>query len=198
MLDVLLAYEMIADSPEEAGSYGEMIVNSVAQLKKYRDQEHYLFKDVYIENSNGVVQQIDHIFIFKTGIFVVETKMFSDKRVVADNENTWYATDGSHKLEFYNPIKQNESHARAVKELLGNLYDVAPLVVFAWNNKPKINNPCVLNFSEFKDYPLNHKPERELNSDDMKYICDVLIENDKHKSELKKKHQDQLNRLKKT
>ena len=45
MLGALLGYEMIADSPEENGEYGEMIVNSIIKLKAFGDQERYLIKD---------------------------------------------------------------------------------------------------------------------------------------------------------
>ncbi len=44
MLGPLLFYEMISDSPEEAGAFGEMIVNNTIKLKKYKEVECHLFK----------------------------------------------------------------------------------------------------------------------------------------------------------
>lgn len=181
--------EAIADTPEEAGEYGEMIVNSTIKTKFYKDVECHLFKDVYIEDNKGV-HQIDHIFILKTGIFVVETKMFSNGKVIGDaDDKIWVALNGEHKTQFVNPIIQNETHVRVVKDLLDDEYDVNSVVVFAWGNKPRnCKSPIVLNYSEFLQYPLNFKPKKELNSEDIKRICDILNENEKKKPELKAKH----------
>ena len=186
-------YSLSSDSPEEAGAFGEMIVNNTMKLKKYQDIECYLFKDVYIDGPDRV-NQIDHIFILKTGIFVVETKMFSNGKVNGtDNDEMWFYN----KKPFLNPIIQNESHVRALRKLIGDSFNIIPLVVFAWNNKPKTcKNQHVLNYSEFIDYPLNYIPDKELSSDDMKHICYLLTENEKIKPELKLKHREQLKKAK--
>ena len=193
-----LFYSMMSDSPEEVGSFGEMIVNNTAKLKRYKEANCKLYKDVYIDGPDRV-NQIDHIFILKTGIFLIETKMFSKGRIIGeDDDEIWVNSYDGYKTPFLNPIIQNQSHLRALRKLLGDSYEIIPLVVFAWNNKPKTcKNPYVLNYREFVNYPLEYKSNKELSEEDIAHICHLLDENIKNKKELKKKHIEQMIKAKK-
>ena len=75
MFGAYLFYDLIADNSEDTGAYGEMIVNSVISLPAFKNKNCKLYKDVYIDGPDRV-NQIDHIFILKNGIFLIETKMF--------------------------------------------------------------------------------------------------------------------------
>ena len=193
-----LFYSMISDTTDEAGSYGEMIVNNTIKTKAYQGVTFRLFKDVYIDGPDRV-NQIDHIFVMKTGIFVVETKMFSNGVIIGnEDDEIWVNKKGGHVTQFLNPIIQNQSHVRALMKLIGDSYEIVPLVVFAWGNKPtSCKDPSVLNYSEFINYPLNYKPRKELSDEDIERVCSILTENEKYKTELKEKHKEQMKNLKK-
>ncbi len=51
-----LFYSLLADSTDEAGAYGEMVVSSVSALKEYKELNCHLFKDVYINGPDRVNQ----------------------------------------------------------------------------------------------------------------------------------------------
>lgn len=193
MFGAYLFYDLIADNSEDTGAYGEMIVNSVISLPAFKNKNCKLYKDVYIQND-GFVSQIDHIFIMDIGVLVVETKMFNGVVAGSPSDMYWYATNYGHRIQFYNPIKQNAAHVEAVRKLIGD-YNIIPLVVFAWSNKPKREMNGVLNFSEFKDYPLFNQTENPLSSEDIEYICHLLDENNKNKKVLKEKHLKQIKEL---
>lgn len=197
MLGALLGYEMIADSPEENGEYGEMIVNSIIKLKVFGDQERYLIKDLYIEDDRGV-HQIDHIFIFKNGVFVVETKMFGGKILGKEDDQVWTAYySPKETIPFVNPLKQNESHIRALKYKFKDMFDFQSVIVFPNNNKPLGCPDNVLNFKELKHYFLDYKPKKELSSEEMQYLKGALEDIAKNRKELRAKHREKLKALRK-
>lgn len=189
-----LLYDLSDSTYDETGAFGEMIVNSIVKLRKYKERKHYLFKDVYIEN-NGSINQIDHIFVLNTGVFVVETKMINRKIYGKEEDLYWHFNDSLGRHDLYNPILQNEKHVKAVKRLLGNNFPVYSVVVFPKENKPKNMPSNVLNFSEFIDYPLNYQSEMLLSDKDIDYIKHILDNNNQKKEELKSKHKQIIKEL---
>lgn len=77
--------------------------------------EYKVLHDILIpyKNWNLDYSQIDHVVTSIYGIFVIEAKNYSGV-IAGDEDGDWYLNDRRIK----NPIKQNERHINAIKDLL--------------------------------------------------------------------------------
>lgn len=95
--------------------------------------------NIYLDNKNTETTEIDILAITKNGIYVFEMKNYAG--YIYGSENDQYWTQVFHKrskFQFYNPLKQNYAHTRAVENYLElNKGLVIPIVVFS--NRSKLN-----------------------------------------------------------
>ena len=77
------------------------------------------FNDVTLRVRDGTTTQIDHVFVSKFGVFVVETKNMSGRIYGAARDRQWTQVFPSCEYPFQNPLRQNHRHVKAVEELLG-------------------------------------------------------------------------------
>ena len=103
--------------------------------------EYHLFNDVYICFNDRSVQ-IDHIVVSKYGIFVIETKNIKGWILGSDTSEYWTKNMYGKKYKFYNPVKQNYSHVKALQILLKISRDkFMPIVAFL----PQATLKCTTN-----------------------------------------------------
>ncbi len=74
--------------------------------------------------------------ILSKGLFVFESKNYSGWIFGSENQKNWYQTlpkgrENSHKEHFYNPIMQNRSHIKYLKELLGEQVPMHSIIAFS-------------------------------------------------------------------
>ncbi len=62
--------------------------------------------------------QIDHLYVSRYGIFVVETKNYAGWIYGDAKQKQWTQVLYQQKRRFYNPLKQNETHIKALAYLL--------------------------------------------------------------------------------
>ncbi|MCH5163211.1 MAG: NERD domain-containing protein [Clostridiales bacterium] len=97
-------------APESKGERGE---NKVAQvLGNTIEGEQYVINDLLFENEPGQSCQIDHVFINKFGIWVIETKNYAGSIYGQEDQREWtqVLASGYVKNKLHNPVKQNASH----------------------------------------------------------------------------------------
>ena len=90
---------------------------------EFKDSKHsIILHDVRLEH-NGRTAQIDHIFIGRTGVTVLESKSFTGELMIKD--------DGSLVVKYAktintypNPIEQNNRHAQVLKELINDNFNL--------------------------------------------------------------------------
>ena len=127
------------------GEQGEQIVASVLESDK---SFHRLINNLVLLGDNQVSHQIDHILIRSNGIFVIETKNYYGVISGQENDSYWkktFSVKGKVKTEtFHNPIKQNQSHIRIIKRVIGKDYPIYCFVVYIQNNANGIDlfNVC--------------------------------------------------------
>lgn len=143
------------------GVVGEHRVKKV--LGKTVESDHYVFNNVIFLDDQGHSHQIDHLYISKAGIFVIETKLWQGKIYGNDNMDEWVQwvkkdTDKlgrktktrRYKNKLHNPVKQNKGHIYALKGLLGDqkYYNV---VCFAKRSHPEgVSSDFVYSLVELK------------------------------------------------
>ena len=127
------------------GEEGEQLVASLLDS----DQSfHRLINNLVLLGDNQVSHQIDHILIRNNGIFVIETKNHYGLISGQEDDSYWkktYPVKGKIKTEtFHNPLKQNQSHIRIIKRIIGHDYPIYCFVVFIKNNVDGIDlfNVC--------------------------------------------------------
>lgn len=105
-------------SPEAIGARGE---NRVAKiLGDTIAGQQYVINNLLFTDASGRSCQIDHVFINRFGIWVIETKNYAGQIYGEENQREWtqVLAYGNTKNKFYNPIKQNITHIYRLSEVL--------------------------------------------------------------------------------
>lgn len=82
-------------------------------------EEYEIFNDILLKTDDGSTHQIDHVVISPYGVFVLETKGYMGKLYGGQYSDQWTEYMGGKGYDFYNPIKQNYGHMKALQEVLG-------------------------------------------------------------------------------
>lgn len=106
-------------TPDEKGKRGEAIV--AKQLGQNIPDEQYVINDILFSDTKGNSCQIDHVYINKYGIWVIETKNYGGTIYGSSERMQWTQVFnyGANKNKFYNPVKQNVTHIYRLSVYLG-------------------------------------------------------------------------------
>lgn len=117
--------------PSTRGNLGE---NAVAKMLSQFDGT--IFNDYIMVDEFNKSHQIDHIYVGKQGVFVIETKNYSGDIYGGAEQKEWtqVLAGGNVKNTFYNPVKQNATHTYHIKSLLPKSVWVNSCVVFVQGN----------------------------------------------------------------
>ena len=144
----LIVWRFFASDPKNVGKAGE---KRVSRKLDWLPREYIVLNDVMLPTQYGTTQ-IDHIVVSPYGVFVIETKNYKGWIFGHENSEEWKQSLlgkktlygwSSEQHKFRNPIRQNQTHARAVKRILADLGDfpIVPIVVFSDNAELKITTP---------------------------------------------------------
>ena len=95
----------------------------------------YVVHDVFLEEKEGVSSELDHVYICKAGIFLLETKGEAAviKGQALDPEWRGRANEGEKPVT--NPILQNQAHVERLRNLWGEgIPKIYPISVFPYGN----------------------------------------------------------------
>lgn len=121
------------------GYLGELTIRFL--LRFLNKKEYKTINNIRLFN-NGIMAQIDHLVVSRYGIFVIETKNYRGWIFGSENAYQWTQVIFQRKYKFYNPIRQNLGHIKALQANL-NQYphlDYFPIVVFTRGSKLKVNS----------------------------------------------------------
>ena len=97
------------------GLFGEYLSNF--SLNSVQGVSRTLY-NIYLPMRNGKPTEIDLVFIHETGIYVIESKNYSAWIYGNGDDQNWTQVfPNRKKFSFYNPIKQNETHIRALQHV---------------------------------------------------------------------------------
>ena len=103
-------------SPVGKGYVGEMLVRLAAWL--FLDKRTYRrVHNVTLATPDGTTQ-IDHVFLSRFGIFVVETKNMQGWIFGGENQAQWTQKIYRRTFKFQNPLRQNFKHVKALEATL--------------------------------------------------------------------------------
>ena len=163
-------------SLESRGEHGE---NCVAQILGDTIRgEQYVINDLLFQNEDGQSCQIDHIYINKFGIWVIETKNYAGNIYGQENQREWtqVLAYGNEKNKFYNPIKQNATHIYHLSNYLKVKNVFINVVVFL--SHADITNIVSNNVYSIYELPKikNQTTNITLSIDKMEYYYKKLLE----------------------
>nr|WP_320011292.1 nuclease-related domain-containing protein [uncultured Desulfobulbus sp.] len=139
LLTIIILVTFFLKSSWFKGAIGEFKVNSIIK-KRLNKVDYKILKDVLLPAENGTTQ-IDHIIVSKYGIFVIETKNFSNW-IFSNVGPFWTQVIYKKKYKFQNPIRQNYKHVKTIERLLGEPEkNIINVVVFAGDCEFKTDVP---------------------------------------------------------
>ncbi|MFC6633339.1 nuclease-related domain-containing protein [Microbulbifer taiwanensis] len=139
LLPIALA-ATIFKSPWFKGILGEALVKFFGRLRLPIDVYHRIH-NVTLQTPDGTTQ-IDHIFVSRFGIFVVETKNMQGWIFGGEHQAQWTQRIHRESFKFQNPLRQNYKHVKALEALLDVPEDaIHSVVVFAGNSTFKTPMP---------------------------------------------------------
>lgn len=102
---------------ENAGQFGEF-ATEFALANNNLPGELVIFKNVYVPTKEKT-SEIDLLMIHEKGIFVFESKNYSGWIFGSAEQLNWtQSLQNGEKNKFYNPIRQNRTHIKALAEFL--------------------------------------------------------------------------------
>lgn len=160
----------------EKGEQGEHLV--AYHLNETNSIHKRIINNIVIKTAYDRTSQIDHILINEYGIFVIETKNY-DGLIFGNYESKfWNQYIGVNNYTFYNPIMQNETHIKRLKEVLqvehSSQYKFHSVIVFIKNNAEDINEHNVINLSQLVDY-INSFTVKTLTVDEIESVYCTLL-----------------------
>jgi hypothetical protein len=141
-INVFGAYVLIKwKFPTRLGHSEEKFVSR--KLRNLDPTRYKILVDVMLPSrGNTTATQIDHIVISNYGIFVIETKSHKGWIFGSADHEHWTQVIYRYKGRFYNPLRQNFAHTKAVEDLLGKPHfkkSIVSLVAFPNADKLKIS-----------------------------------------------------------
>lgn len=117
------------------GAIGE---KRIASLLYFLDKSNYKVINNIVLEVDGKTTQIDHIVISDFGVFVIETKNYKGWILGGENSEYWTQVIFKRKERFYNPIRQNLGHIKALKICLNEFPDLKYISIIVFPSKAEI------------------------------------------------------------
>ncbi len=133
----------------DPGALGELqLCNELDKIKSYKK----ILVNMYLQNRANGSSETDVVCVTQKGIFVIEYKNYSGSIYGQERYKNWlyYSGKGNTPIEFYNPVRQNQSHIRAILQHFPQLDPdwLTSVVVFS--------NRCTLKISDVS-VPVVHR-----------------------------------------
>jgi len=124
--------------PEIRGAMGESAV--LNKLLYSLDKSRYkILNDILLPSTgNTKTTQIDHIVVSNYGIFCIETKAYQGWIFGNTNQEQWTQVIYRYKKKFYNPLRQNFAHIKAIENLLRPRLKKSIISLIAFPNADKL------------------------------------------------------------
>lgn len=193
MLAFSFLLDMIFNKSRKAkykGKKGEATVSSL--LKKLPDA-YRVINDVVVKSNKGVTQ-IDHVVVSEFGIFVIETKNYKGVIIGSPDADKWKQKLGNTTNNFYNPLRQNYGHIKALQTLTG-LPESAfiSIIAFSLDAKLRVDDAegRVVYFNKLTTAIKGHQ-EKLLTTEQAAAACEAINAGDIESKEVMEKHNQDI------
>lgn len=157
------------------GYVGEKLV--AKKLSKLNKRKYKIINNLLLKTSKGTAQ-IDHIVISQYGVFVIETKNY--KGIITGNEydDNWNQILFNNKEALRNPIKQNNGHIKALKDVIPTLRykKINSIILFTKRSKLKVNTATTVIYYNKVNKVIKRSRKKEFTKEEVDYIYKKLNE----------------------
>ena len=157
------------------GYVGEKLV--AKKLSKLNKRKYKIINNLLLKTLKGTAQ-IDHIVISQYGIFVIETKNY--KGIITGNEydDNWNQILFNNKEVLRNPIKQNNGHIKALKDVIPALRykKINSIILFTKRSKLKVNTETTVIYYNKVNKVIKRSRKKEFTKEEVDYIYKKLNE----------------------
>lgn len=122
------------------GVMGELFVKFLAKVFLSKDKYHAVH-NITLPTRDGTTQ-IDHVYVSRYGVFVVETKNMKGWIYGSEKQIFWTQKIFKKSFRFQNPIRQNYKHVRALVMLVGEPIPIKSVIVFVGEAEFKTRMPA--------------------------------------------------------
>lgn len=130
---------------QDKGLHGEYKI--FLMLRTYENYDGRFLFNCYLPREHNETTEVDVILLTHDGIFVIESKNYDGWIYGSENQELWTQTLAAgnkvHKTHFYNPIRQNRTHIKYLKRIIGDKLPIYSIVIFS--------NECTLKNIEVAD-----------------------------------------------
>ena len=125
-------YDIMPVSRKEKGAYGEKHIEIELNRLSLFGRNGKKLRNIYIPKDDGSTSEIDVLYITQKGIFVFESKNCSGWIFGKESDQYWTVSlPNGQKNKLYNPIRQNRSHIKWLKNYLGKDIPMYSIIVFS-------------------------------------------------------------------
>jgi hypothetical protein len=180
------------------GGIGEgFVTKKLLQL----DPTHYkVLNDLLLPSKGSLdVTQIDHIVVSNYGIFCIETKSYQGWIFGNANQEYWTQVIYHYKKRFYNPLRQNYAHVKAIEELVMPRYhevQIISLVAFPDADKLKISGTDFVGYARDVVRKIQSFVNPIITDSERDEIYKILINANIQDKEVRKLHDKGVKKLK--
>ena len=157
------------------GYVGEKLVSK--RLSKLNKRKYKVINNLLLKTSKGTTQ-IDHIVISQYGLFVIETKNY--KGIITGNEydDSWNQILFNNKEVLRNPIKQNNGHIKALKDVVPTLRyrKINSIILFTKRSKLKVNTETIVTYYNKVNKVIKRSRKKEFTKEEVYYIYKKINE----------------------
>ncbi len=129
LLDLIIdAVEDMYWTDERLGKHGEDLTERKLNLISLFGRKGKTLRNIYIPKENGETSEIDLVYITQKGIFVLESKNYSGW-IFGDAVSQYWTSclPNGENNRFYNPVKQNRTHIKWLRNYLSASSAEVPL-----------------------------------------------------------------------
>lgn len=156
--------------------------------------------NLYLDSKNTETTEIDVLAVTEKGVYVFEMKNYGGYIYGSQKDQYWtQAMNRFVKHKFYNPLRQNYAHIKAVESYLSiDSTKIIPMIVFSNRSRlSKINVGKDDKVYQYRDaIKFVKKTEKNMNNvfskEDVSNILQKLIERTNMPEEVKQKHIEQV------
>ena len=131
-----------------------------AQMLTLDSEQYHPFYDVLVP-IGAKSTQIDHVIVSPYGVFVVETKNKKGWIYGGAHDRFWTQVIFHSKIQFQNPLRQNDLHARAIARFCAIDGSRIHSVVVFWGDC-EFKTPMPQNVVTWLDYPRYIKCKKQI------------------------------------
>ena len=121
---------------EQLGKQGEDLIAKELKLADRKGYHGFTLRKVYLPKDDGTTSEIDLVYITTRGLIVIESKNYSGYIFGKESDLNWtatlYAGKRVDKNRFYNPVLQNRTHIKYIRDYLSDDHiPIFSIIVFS-------------------------------------------------------------------